>query len=277
MTNKYKNFIVQVIKWLFVICLLFITVTPIYIVISNTFRQTLDIKKMPPDIFFKPTFIHWQRLFRIDTFYKYFFNSIIISTSATLCTLTIGTLTAYGLKIFQSRLGEAVSNFLLLGKLVPPITVLLPLFIMFNTVRLTGTYLGPILAHTVMGLPFITWLITSFILDIPNEIQESSCIDGASRITTLYKIIVPMLTPALASATILNMRFSWNELMFSLQLTNIKTYPLTVGIARYVGAISVDWGKSSAAATIAMIPMIIIGFIMQRHLVKGITSGAVKG
>jgi multiple sugar transport system permease protein len=73
------------------------------------------------------------------------------------------------------------------------------------------------------------------------------------------------------------MRFSWNELMFSLQLTNIKTYPLTVGIARYVGAISVDWGKSSAAATIAMIPMIIIGFIMQRHLVKGITSGAVKG
>jgi multiple sugar transport system permease protein len=73
------------------------------------------------------------------------------------------------------------------------------------------------------------------------------------------------------------MRFSWNELMFSLQLTNIKTYPLTVGIARYVGAISADWGKSSAAATIAMIPMIIIGFIMQRHLVKGITSGAVKG
>ena len=92
-----------------------------------------------------------------------------------------------------------------------------------------------------------------------------------------FSIIFPMLTPAIASAVILIMQFSWNELVFSLQLTNIDTYPLTVGIARYVGAISVDWGKSSAAASLAMVPIIIVGFLMQRYLVTGMTAGAVKG
>jgi multiple sugar transport system permease protein len=86
-----------------------------------------------------------------------------------------------------------------------------------------------------------------------------------------------MLTPAIASAVVLIMQFSWNELLFSLQLTNIDTYPLTVGIARYVGAISVDWGKSSAAASMAMVPIIVVGFLMQRYLVSGLTAGAVKG
>lgn len=93
---------------------------------------------------------------------------------------------------------------------------------------------------------------------------------------TFYTVVFPMLAPAIASAVVLVMQFSWNELMFSLQLTNIKTYPLTVGIARYVGAVSVDWGKSSVAATIAMVPIITIGFLMQRYLVSGMTAGAVK-
>jgi len=147
---------------------------------------------------------------------------------------------------------------------------------MLNRIRLTGTYLGPILAHSAMGLPFVTWLMASFVRDIPREILESACVEGATRMRTFYTVIFPMLTPAIASAVILVMQFSWNELMFSLQLTNIRTYPLTVGIARYVGAVSVDWGKSSVAATIAMVPIIAIGFAMQRYLVSGMTAGAVK-
>lgn len=204
-------------------------------------------------------------------------NSVIISTVVVLVTITLGTFTAYGFKLFRSRIGEYVSNFLLLGKLVPPITILIPLYIMLNTLGLTGKLIGPILAHSALSLSFITWLLTSFMNNVPMETLEAACVDGSTRMNTLFKIVFPMLTPALASAIILIMRFSWNELMFSLQLTSIRTYPLTVGIARYVGAISVDWGKSSAAATIAMMPMIIIGFIMQKYLVTGISAGAVKG
>jgi len=253
------------------------SLAPVYIVVSNSFRRTLDMKKMPPELFFKPLLIHFQRLFEFDDFMKYFVNSIVITTSVTIITIALGTLAAYGMKLFKSRMGERLSNFLLVGKLVPAITILIPLYVILNRIHLTGTYLGPILAHAAMGLPFITWLMTSFVWDIPNEVMESACIEGCTRMQTFGHIIFPMLTPALASAAILIMQSSWNELLFSLQLTNINTYPLTVGIARYVGAISVDWGKSSAAATMSMAPIIAAGFFMQKYLVRGMTAGAVKG
>mgnify|MGYP005847269337 FL=1 len=253
------------------------TVTPVYIIVSNAFRRTLDIKKMPPDLIFKPIFTHFQRLFELDDFLRYFVNSIVIAVSVTFVTIALGTLAAYGLKLFKSRLGERLSNLLLIGKLVPAITVLLPMFILMNRLRLTGTYLGPILAHSAMGLPFVTWIMASFVRDIPGEILDSATVEGCSRMKAFFRIIFPMLSPAIASAVILIMQFSWNELLFSLQLTNLDTYPLTVGIARYVGAISVDWGKCSAAATISIAPIILVGFVMQKYLVTGMTAGAVKG
>jgi ABC-type glycerol-3-phosphate transport system permease component len=266
----------QIIYFLIIVVILVMTMIPVYVVVTNSFRETLAIKRMPPEIFFKPTLVHFQRLIQRDNFLKYFVNSMVISVSVTFATIGLGTLSAYSLKLFVSKLGRQLSNLLLLGKLVPSITILIPLFIMLNKVRLTGTYWGPILAHTAMGLPFVTWMMASFIRDIPHELTESACLDGATRMRTFFSIIFPMLTPAIASAVILVMQYSWNELMFSLQLTNIHTYPLTVGIARYVGAVSVDWGKSSVAATIAMVPIITIGFLMQKYLVSGMTAGAVK-
>lgn len=271
-------------KWYFTILrnvaialFMFWTLTPVYIVVSNAFRKTLDIRKMPPDLIFKPILTHFGRLLSLDNFARYFLNSTIISLSVIAITIGFGTLAAYGMKLFKSRMGERLSNLLLLGKLVPTITILIPLYIMLNRIRLTGTYLGPILAHSAMGLPFITWLMTGFIRDIPAEILESATIEGCSRMKAFFRIIFPMIKPAVASATILTMQSSWNELMFSLQLTNIDTYPLTVGIARYVGAISVDWGKCSAAATMAIVPIVVVGFFMQKYLVAGMTAGAVKG
>jgi ABC-type glycerol-3-phosphate transport system permease component len=275
MMNKHRWY-TRALNYLIIGILLILTLTPVYMVVSNSFRETLAIKQMPPELIFEPTFVHYQRLIERDNFLKYFLNSIIISVSVTITTIGLGTLSAYGLKLFVSRFGEKLSNILLLGKLVPSITILIPLFVMLNRIRLTGTYLGPILAHSAMGLPFVTWLMASFVRDIPREILESACVEGATRMRTFYAVVFPMLAPAIASAVVLVMQFSWNELMFSLQLTNIHTYPLTVGIARYVGAVSVDWGKSSVAATIAMVPIITVGFLMQRYLVSGMTAGAVK-
>lgn len=261
----------------FLLCLiLIITIIPVYIIVSNSFRPTLQIKEMPPKLFFEPTLIHFQRLIKYDNFINYFKNSLIISVSVTTLTIILGVMAAYGLKICKSGIGQRLSNIMLLGKLVPAVTILIPFFIMMNRVRLTGTFVGPIIAHSAMTLPFIVWLMVGFVRDIPEEIIESACVEGATRMQALRKVIFPMLAPAIASAIVLEMRYSWNELIFSLQLTNLKTYPLTVGIARYVGAISVDWGKSSMAATITMVPIIIIGFIMQRYLVSGMTAGAVK-
>ncbi|MGI5946318.1 MAG: carbohydrate ABC transporter permease [Lachnospiraceae bacterium] len=253
------------------------TVVPVYIVVSNSFRRTLDMKVMPPKLIFWPIFSHYEKILKLDNFGKYFCNSMIIACSVTFLTIFLGTLAAYGMKLFRSKLGQHLSNVLLLGKMVPAITILIPLFMMMNRMKLTGTYIAPILAHSCMSLPFVTWLMASFIRDIPDDLLEAASVMGCTRMKSFWKIILPLVKPAMASAIILVMQTSWNELIFSLQLTNLKTYPLTVGVARYVGAVSVDWGKCSAAATITMVPIIIVGFFMQKYLVAGMTAGAVKG
>jgi len=257
--------------------LLAAAVGPVYLVVSNSFRKTLDISTMPPQLFFTPIFTHYQRLLSLDNFGRYFVNSVIIAVSVTATVITLGTLAGYGMRLFRSRIGARFTNLLLLGKLVPAITVVIPLFVMLNRLGLTGTYLGPILAHAAMTLPFNTWLMTGFIRDIPGELLEAGKVEGCTRMQIFKRIVFPLLAPAVASAVILSLTFSWNELLFSLQLTSVDTYPLPVGVARYVGAVSVDWGKTSAAATIAVVPIILAGFFLQKYLVSGMTAGAVKG
>jgi multiple sugar transport system permease protein len=274
---KTKKMMSRIAIYFFLILFILWTVVPVYIVISNSFRRTIEIKQMPPKLIFTPTFEHYEKIISLDRFGIYFRNSAIISISVTCFTLVLGSMAAYGLKIFRSKIGKRISNFLLLGKMVPSITILIPLFILMNRARLTGTFIAPILTLSCLSLPFVTWLMTGFIADIPTELIESASLEGCTRMRTFRIIILPLLKPAIASVIILVMQASWNELLFSLQLTNLNTYPLTVGVARYVGAVSVDWGKCSAAATITMVPIIIIGFFMQKYLVSGMTAGAVKG
>lgn len=277
MNHKSKALAARIVIYLFLALFILWTVVPVYIVMSNSFRRTIEIKQMPPKLIFTPTLDHYEKILTLDRFGIYFRNSAIISVSVTCLTIMLGSMAAYGLKIFKSRIGKRISNLLLLGKMVPSITILIPLFIMMNRARLTGTFIAPILTLSCLSLPFVTWLMTGFIADIPSELIEAASLEGCTRMRIFRIIIVPLLKPAIASVIILVMQSSWNELLFSLQLTNLNTYPLTVGVARYVGAVSVDWGKCSAAATITVLPIIIIGFFMQKYLVSGMTAGAVKG
>ena len=277
MNHKSKALMAHIVIYLFLALFIVWTVVPVYIIMSNSFRRTIEIKQMPPKLIFTPTLDHYEKILTLDRFGIYFRNSAIISVSVTCLTIMLGSMAAYGLKIFKSRIGKRISNLLLLGKMVPSITILIPLLIMMNRARLTGTFIAPILTLSCLSLPFVTWLMTGFIADIPSELIEAASLEGCTRMKIFRIIIVPLLKPAIASVIILVMQSSWNELLFSLQLTNLSTYPLTVGVARYVGAVSVDWGKCSAAATITVLPIIRIGFFMQKYLVSGMTAGAVKG
>jgi multiple sugar transport system permease protein len=175
------------------------------------------------------------------------------------------------------RYARLIADMFLLGKLVPAVTMLLPLFALLNVTGLLGTFVGPILAHTAVNLPFVIWLVMGFIRDIPPDLESAAKVDGCTPMRTFWLIIGPVILPGLVAATILSMQFSWNELLFSLQLTNLDTYTLPVGISKFVGSISVDWGKSSAAATLTMAPIILVSFLIQGYLAKGTTGGAIKG
>ena len=214
------------------------TVLPIYQIITNSFKATLEIKSIPPSLFFHPTITHYQKILIGGEFGNYFINSLIVALTTTLISVLGGAFGAYGLMITKSRWARVASNSMLIGKMVPTITILIPFYIILNTFRVGGTYLGPILAHSSVNLPFVIWLIISFAKAIPKEITEAAMVDGARRMQTFWKIIFPLLLPAIASAIILSMQFSWNELLYSLQLTSMDSYTLPVGIARFVGPMS---------------------------------------
>ena len=253
------------------------TVVPILLVVANSFKVPIEIKQVPPSIIFTPTLSNYEKAWGAGDFGLYFMNSLIVAGITTIISVLGGAFGGYGLILTKARWGRSAGNMLLLGKLVPTITILIPFYMILNSLGLFGNWLGPIMAHSSVNLPFVIWLMIGFMKDIPAEIVESGRIDGATRMQVFWRLLIPMLAPAISAAVILSMQFSWNELLFSLQLTKMDYYTLPVGIGKFVGAVSVDWGKSSAAATITMVPIIIVGFAMQKYMIKGLTAGAVKG
>lgn len=267
----------SIVKYIIIIFFIIWTIVPIFVILSNSFKKPIDIFSVPFVIFFKPVLINYIKAFKIGEFSKYFLNSFFVAASTSLLSVGFGSLAAYGLTSFDLKLGKFLSKIVLVGKFVPSLTILIPLFVILSNVKLVGTYVGPILAHTAINLPFVIWLLMGFIIDVPKDLTSAAMIDGCGKIRTFSKIIFPVISPAIAAALVLSMQYSWNELVFSLQLTNVDTYTLPVGISQFVGAVSVDWGKSSAAAAVTMVPMIIAGFFVQKYLVTGLTMGAVKG
>jgi multiple sugar transport system permease protein len=275
--RKFRKWLVNSVKVLVLALFLLWTVVPILLVILTSLKNQKDIFTVPPTFVFRPTLDNYSRALIAGDFARYFLNSALVAVVSSFLSVGFGTFCAYALVSLRVRFASLIADLFLLGKLLPAITMLLPLFAILNTVRLLGTYVGPVLAHTAVNLPFVIWLIMGFIRDMPEDLEAAALVDGCTPMQTFWKIVVPIILPGLAASTILSAQFSWNELLFALQLTNLDTYTLPVGISKFVGSISVDWGKSSAAATVTMVPMIIIGFFIQKYIAKGTTGGAVKG
>ena len=252
------------------------SIIPVFIIVTNSFKGNLDITRIPPVFFFSPSIRHYREALTVGDFGLYFRNSMIVACSTTLISVLCGAMAAYGLLLMKSRFGHNASNFMLIGKLVPAIIILIPFYSILVSAGLNRTFIGPILAHCSINLPFVAWLMLGFMKVIPKEMLESAMIDGSTRMQTFRMILMPMLLPAVGSSLILSMQYSWNELLFSLQLTTMNSYTLPVGIGKFVGGLTVNWGRCSAAATMTMIPIIILGFLMQKYLVTGLTAGSVK-
>jgi ABC-type glycerol-3-phosphate transport system permease component len=262
--------------WIILALFFLWSIAPVYIIITNSIKENLDISRVPPVFIFTPTLRHYKEAMTVGNFALYFRNSIIIAGSTTIISVLCGAMGAYGLLLMKSGIWKKASDFMLVGKMVPSITILIPFYSILVSAGLNKTFIGPILAHCSINLPFVIWLIFGFMKGIPPEIFESAKIDGARRMQTFWKILIPLLLPPIGSAIILSLQYSWNELVYSLQLTTMESYTLPVGIGKFVGALTVNWGRSSAAATVTMVPIIIAGFLMQRYLVSGLTAGSVK-
>jgi multiple sugar transport system permease protein len=272
-----RKAVVSVAKYTVLIVFALWSAVPILLIILNSFKTKLDIFTNPPSLIFQPTLINYERIFLTDDYLSYYRNSLIVTGATTVLSILFGLLAAYAIVYFGLKHTNKVANVFLWVKMIPPITMLLPLFSMLYFFNLQGTYVGPVLAHTSLNLAFVIWLFMSFLKDVPPDIIDSATMDGCTKMQTFWRIIVPIVLPGIAACTVLCAQYSWNELLFVLQLTQLNTYTLPVGISKLVGEMAGNWGKSSAAATVTMVPIIIVGFFVQKYIAQGTTSGAVKG
>jgi multiple sugar transport system permease protein len=254
---------------------------PIFWLVSTSFKNMVDIFAVPP-IFIPatPTLDHYLNLFVEIQILKYIRNSLFVAVSTTLLALVTGTLAAYALARFKLpyNLNERLSFWVLSTRMFPPIVSIIPLFMLMKFLHLVNTKFGLVIAYAAFNLPFVVWMMRGFFQEIPHELEEAAMVDGDSRMSAFFRIVLPIAKPGLVATAIFTMIMSWNEFMFALILSQTRdAATLPIGVASRVTQYEILWGPMSAGGVVAVIPVLIFAFIVQRHLVRGMSFGAIKG
>lgn len=247
---------------------------PLFWIISSSFKNQAQIVSMPPVWFFKPSVENYLRVFIDQNFSQYLLNSSIIAVGSTLLSLALGLPAAYSISRHKQH---TLGVFILVARLMPGISFLIPWYIIFSKLRLVDTFTALIASHMLVGLPFIVWIMINYFDGIPHELEESARVDGCTIQGLFLKIILPISGPGILTATTLSFLFSWNNFMFSMVLSAQRTKTLPIAIYNFVSYAEVNWGSVMAAAVVIIAPAIILTMIFQRYVTKGLTMGAVKG
>lgn len=240
----------------------------------SSFKPNLLITRDPPVWLFQPTVEHYIEVFRRNPFAKYLFNSLIIAVSSVGLSLVVGLPAAYSIaKYKQTSLALA----LLVVRMLPGITFLIPLFIVYKRLGLLDTYSGVVITHILTVLPLIMWVMIGFFEDVPGELLDAALIDGCSQFGTLIRIMLPLSLPGITAVAILSFISSWNNFIFVLILGGSKTMTLPLAVYGFLAYGQVNWGALCAAATVVTVPVLILALVIQRFLAGGLTMGAIKG
>ena len=272
--QKHKHLISAYIVSFFAIAFTLLPVTWLFMLSIKSKGETFT---KPPKWFFDPTINNYTKLWDNDLFKDTFFNSIFITLISIVLSVTIALFAAYALKRYQIKFKTAFMQWLLLAYMLPEFLFVLPMFAIYQTIGLYDTYLGMAIIYQVHVLPFSIWMLRSFLEEIPKEIDDAAIIDGCSPLQAIYKIYLPLIIPGIVATAILNGIWVWNELAIALGLTFFDSQPITVGVASFRGYASIDWGGMTGSAIVSMIPMILFAAFAQKHIVKGLTLGSVKG
>jgi multiple sugar transport system permease protein len=264
----------NVVFYLVVAAMAMIVVFPFLWMLTSSFKTQIDIIAWPPKIFFSPTLQNYRKVFDEQDFLKYFVNSTIVGVTAVGLSLLLGLPAAYSIARFAQR---KLAVFILLARLMPGISFLMPWYIVFSRLDLMDSYTALILSHILIALPIVVWIMSSYFATIPREMEESAMVDGATRQYAFWKVILPLAGPGVITATTLSFIFSWNNFMFSQVLSMEKTKTLPIAVYNFLSYAEVDWGGVMAAAVAIMAPAIVLAMVFQKYVVKGLTMGAVKG
>ncbi|MFI5000073.1 MAG: carbohydrate ABC transporter permease [Reyranellales bacterium] len=251
---------------------------PLVWVLGLSLKTRLQVLASPPLYLWWPTLQNYADVLTRADFVRAFLNTMIVSASAVLLSLCVGAPAAYAFARFPFTGRSFLFFALLVMRMLPPIAVLVPMYVLFSKVGLATTRLSVVLAYTTFSLPLVVWMMRGYFEDLPVELEESAMIDGASRFGTFLHIVLPMARPGLVAASILCLQLAWNDFLFAAVLTNNATQTLPVLMGAFnAGDSGMDWGGLTASGMLVTLPVIVFSFAAQRHLVAGLSSGAVKG
>ncbi len=256
--------------------LAFLMFFPILWMILTSFKTEETAFAFPPRLLFTPTLENW-RVALVGTDYLGFLgNTLIITGFSTLLALILGIPAAYAMAFYPTKRTDASLLWVMSTRMLPPVGVIVPLYVIFQWLKLLDTHLGMVIIYTGMNVPLVIWMVRSFMLDIPFEIIEAARMDGVTLWQEIRAMILPLIVPGLAATALLCFIFAWNEFFFAFSLTTKNAAPLSVYISSFKTAEGLFWAKMSAAATATILPVLLAGWSAQRQLVSGLTMGAVK-
>jgi multiple sugar transport system permease protein len=257
---------------------------PLYWMVITSFKLPIDINRgvsYIPWVDFSPSLHAWQDL-RLGAvpIVDPLRNSFLAATISALAAVVLGGMAGYGLSRFQYRWGpwrnKDIAFWFISQRMLPPAAAILAFMVMFNYLHLLDSVAGLAIAYTGFNLPFAIWIMRDFFTALPRDLEESSLVEGASWLTTFWRIVLPLSVPGLAATGILLFIFSWNEYLFASLLAFEKAKTMPVTIAGMATAIGIRWWLMSALAIVSMVPTVLLGLLLERYIVRGLTAGAIK-
>lgn len=254
-----------------------LNLTPVIWGFLTSIKQPVDAFSVPPKLIFTPTFEFHHQIWVEREFWRFLLNSVVISVGTVCISLPIATMSAYGLSRLQSTGSRVLLGGLLALRMFPQILLAIPFFMLGRMLDLIDTYWAMIAALVALNQPFTIWLMRSFFIEIPDELYESASLDGCTVWQEFRMVALPIVKPGLWVAALFSLLFAYNEFLFALVLTGPHTKTLPVAIAEYGGEDVNYWSLAAAAAIGIMLPIVVFMMVLQRHLVRGLAFGAVKG
>jgi len=293
-----------------VIILTIVYMIPLFYIVTTSFKSWSDVQQVPPTFTFKPSIGAYIRIFtarvvfteepteeeiaemtwyerivyeetgekivRVGDLPKRYLNSVLIAVASTMLTIILGTIAAYGFSRFKIRGKDDLLFFILSTRMLPPVVVIIPIFLMFRYINMTDSHLTLILLYTAFNVSFAVWVLKGFIDEIPIEYEEAAMVDGYTRFQAFRKVVLPQATTGIAATAVFCFIFAWNEYAFALVLARRVSQTVPAWLPYQMGVLGYDWAAAAAGTFLFLIPAMIFTIILRNHLVRGITFGAIR-
>ena len=291
--QRFKWWTMRIVLYGLLIAWAIVCLFPILWTLTTSFKTAPDVMRgnIVPWVDYAPKWLGWKSLglspdtiFETSTvreeFMKRFYNSVIISVSASALAVALGSLAAYGLSRFSYRFGfmknSDISFFFLSQLILPPVVLALPFLVLYKELALLDTRIGMIAIYTLMVLPIVIWIMRDQFASVPVELEEAALVDGLSIWGAFLRIVMPLVLPGMVAAFILALVLCWNEYFFAALLTATDAKTLPVMIASQTGSQGINWWSMAALSAAGILPLVLIGVLLEKHIIKGMTAGAVK-